>query len=316
MPELPEVETVANGVDARVRGQRIVSVWTSGKPQTFKSAESEIEEVLTGARIERVRRVGKTIVMSLGRVGAAKKEADPPPAATQRAKALAGSPGSTKEDNKRRTGEPLGETESVAGEFLIHLGMTGRLLVSAAEVPLPPHTHAVLRLADGREIRFVDPRRFGRLSVKVVDAEEGGYAGPGVEPLTVSVEDFRGLFRGRKVAIKAALLNQSLLHGVGNIYADEALARAGVRPRRPAGRLTRAEAARLHGSLQEVLRRAIELGGSSVSDYVDADGMRGFFQLEHRVYGRGGEACRVCGTAIRKIVVGGRGTHFCPQCQR
>ncbi len=294
MPELPEVETVANGVDARVRGQRIVSVWTSGRPQTFKSAESEIEEVLTGTRIERVRRVGKTIVMTLGRAdGGGEGEAD--------------SSAALRNDNQK---DGKGRAE-----FLVHLGMTGRLLVSAAEVPLPAHTHAVLRLGDGREVRFVDPRRFGRLSVRVV-AETGGYAGPGVEPLTVSVEDFAGLFRGRKVAIKAALLNQSLLHGVGNIYADEALARAGVRPRRRAGRLTRAEYGRLHGALQEVLRRAIELGGSSVSDYVDADGVRGFFQLEHRVYGRGGEACRVCGAAIKKIVVGGRGTHYCPVCQR
>ncbi len=273
MPELPEVETVANGVDARVRGQSIAAVWTSGMPQTFKSTESEIEEVLTGSRIEGVRRVGKTIVMTTVRDGR-------------------------------------------GAEFLVHLGMTGRLLVSAAEVPLPPHTHAVLRLGDGREVRFVDPRRFGRLSVGVLDSEDGGYAGPGLEPLMISVEEFAGLFRGRKVAIKAALLNQSLLHGVGNIYADEALARAGVRPRRRAGRLTRVEYVRLHGALQEVLRRAIELGGSSVSDYVDADGVRGFFQLEHRVYGRGGEACQECGTRIKKIVVGGRGTHFCPTCQR
>ncbi len=220
-----------------------------------------------------------------------------------------------KNDSNKSIGEFADGAGPVAGEFLVHLGMTGRLLVSSAEVPLPAHTHAVLRLADGREVRFVDPRRFGRLSVKRMEVE-GEYAGPGLEPLTVSAEEFRGLFRGRKVAIKAALLNQSLLHGVGNIYADEALARAGVRPRRPAGRLTRVESARLHGALQEVLRRAIELGGSSVSDYVDADGVRGFFQLEHRVYGRGGEACRVCGTAIKKIVVGGRGTHFCPRCQR
>jgi len=273
VPELPEVETVANGVDARVRGQRIVAVWTSGKPQTFKSPESEIEETLRGSRIQQVRRVGKTIVMTLAR-------------------------------------------EESSAEFLVHLGMTGRLLVSAAGVPLPAHTHAVLSLADGREVRFVDPRRFGRLSVQALEAVETGYAGPGVEPLTIAAEDFRELFLGRKTAIKAALLNQSLLHGVGNIYADEALARAGVRPRRQAGRLTRAEFARLHAALREVLTRAIELGGSSVSDYVDADGVRGFFQLEHRVYGRGGEPCRVCGTAIRKIVVGGRGTHFCPKCQR
>ncbi len=211
MPELPEVETVANGVDARVRGQRIASVWTSGKPQTFKSREEEIVEALTGARIEQVRRVGKTIVMTLGRAGGERD--DPPPAA---------------KDDHTRDG----------AEFLVHLGMTGRLLVSAGEVPLPPHTHAVLTLGDGREVRFVDPRRFGRLSVRLLEPDKGGgYAGPGAEPLLISAEAFRELFRGRKTPIKAALLNQSLLHGVGNIYADEALARAGVRPRRLAGRL-------------------------------------------------------------------------------
>ncbi len=274
MPELPEVETIANGVDARVRGARIVSVWTSGKPQTFKSPESEIEEVLTGATIDRVRRVGKTIVMTLER------DAD-------------------------------GGASPVPAEFLVHLGMTGRLLVAEGDVSLPAHTHAVLALADGREVRFIDPRRFGRLSV-VHDA----YAGPGLEPMTIGAEEFAALFKGRKIAIKAALLNQSLLHGVGNIYADESLFRAGIRPTRKAGRLTKAESERLRLALRKVLARAIELGGSSVSDYVDAEGMTGYFQIEHNVYGRGGKECKVCGTPIKKIVVGGRGTHYCSVCQR
>jgi formamidopyrimidine-DNA glycosylase len=263
VPELPEVETVANGVDARVRGQRIASVWTSGKPQTFKSPEPEIADALTGATIARVRRVGKTIVMDI----------------------------------------------SSGAQFLIHLGMTGRLLVSQASVPMPPHTHAILSLQDGREVRFVDPRRFGRLSVT------RDYTGPGAEPTTISADDFATLFKGRKLAIKAALLNQSILHGVGNIYADESLFRAGIRPRRAAGRLTRAELLRLHTALQQVLAHAIQLGGSSVSDYVDADGIRGFFQLEHKVYSRAGERCKDCGTPLKKIIVGGRTTVYCPQCQ-
>jgi formamidopyrimidine-DNA glycosylase len=282
MPELPEVETIANGVHARVQGQRIASVWTSGKPQTFKSSEADIAEALTGATIDSVRRVGKTIVMTVLRRGSKKNQG------------------------------PV--------EFLIHLGMTGRLLVSSPEVPLPPHTHAVLTLADRREIRFVDPRRFGRLSIHTQPTtssqQPATYTGPGREPLTISLEDFIALFRGRKTPIKAALLNQSLLHGVGNIYADEALFRAGIRPRRLAGRVTRAELERLRTALQTVLRRAIKLGGSSVSDYVDAEGMRGYFQIEHKVYGRGGEPCATCGTPIKKIVVGGRGTHFCPTCQK
>jgi formamidopyrimidine-DNA glycosylase len=185
----------------------------------------------------------------------------------------------------------------------------------------------VLALDDQREIRFVDPRRFGRLSIhqagpqvsaKTVNGQPStdNYAGPGREPLTIALDDFVALFRLRKTPIKAALLNQSLLHGVGNIYADEALFRAGIRPRRHAARLTRAELARLRKALVEVLRHAIKLGGSSVSDYVDADGVRGFFQLQHKVYQRTGEPCLVCGAPIKRVVIGGRSTHFCPRCQK
>jgi formamidopyrimidine-DNA glycosylase len=189
--------------------------------------------------------------------------------------------------------------------------MTGRLLVSAPDLPLAPHTHAVLSLASGRELRFVDPRRFGRLALQTA----GAFVGPGHEPLTISGDDFAALFRGRKLSIKAALLNQSLLHGVGNIYADESLFRARIRPTRRAGRLTRAQLDALRKFLQQVLKLAIRAGGSSVSDYVDADGEAGFFQIQHRVYGREGQPCLVCGTPIRRIVLGGRSTHFCPHCQ-
>ncbi len=124
------------------------------------------------------------------------------------------------------------------------------------------------------------------------------------------------MFHGRKLAIKAALLNQTLLAGVGNIYADESLFRAGIRPRRRAGRLTRVELENLRLALREVLEHAIRLGGSSVSDYVDAEGARGFFQLEHCVYQRTGEPCCKCGSPIKRIVVAGRSTHYCPHCQR
>jgi formamidopyrimidine-DNA glycosylase len=268
MPELPEVETIANGVHDRTHGETIRSVWTSNKPQTFKSPPDQIAEALTGSRIDRVHRVGKTIVVDLSRRGK-------------------------------------------AAQFLIHLGMTGRLLVSIPETPVPPHTHAILTLSSGREIRFVDPRRFGRLSIA-----DTTYEGPGQDPLTIALEDFIALFRNRKTPIKAALLNQSLLHGVGNIYADESLFHAAIRPRRQAGRLTRTELTRLRTALIEVLKHAIKLGGSSVSDYVDADGIAGFFQLEHRVYLRTGQPCTVCGTPIQRITVAGRGTHFCPHCQR
>jgi formamidopyrimidine-DNA glycosylase len=147
-------------------------------------------------------------------------------------------------------------------------------------------------------------------------ANISGFRGPGTEPLRISKADFRKLFHSRRTSIKAALLNQSLLHGVGNIYADESLFRAKIRPRRMAARLTTQELERLHAAVQKVLREAIRLGGSSVSDYVDAAGERGFFQLRHYVYMRTGQPCLVCGTPIRRIVVAGRGTHYCPVCQR
>ena len=272
MPELPEVETVANGVNERIRGERIESVWLGTKPEPFRTDPAEMAATLTGRTVERVYRVGKHIVFDLG-------------------------PREVKVD----------------AQWIVHLGMTGRLLVTEAAVPLPPHTHAVLGLSSGRELRFVDARRFGRLALHRTGTAR--FAGPGREPLTISEDDFVVLFRGRKQAIKSALLNQSLLQGVGNIYADESLFRAGIRPTRAAGRLSPARLKRLREALRATLASAIELGGSSVSDYVDADGVRGFFQLEHRVYLRTGEPCRVCGSPIRRIVLGGRSTHYCSRCQ-
>jgi formamidopyrimidine-DNA glycosylase len=164
-------------------------------------------------------------------------------------------------------------------------------------------------------LRFVDPRRFGRLEFRDLRRSKG-FSATGSEPLAIAAEDFAALFRHRKLSIKAALLNQTLLAGVGNIYADESLFRAGIRPGRRAGRLTRAELERLRLSLRKVLQHAIRLGGSSVSDYVDADGVRGFFQLEHCVYLRTGLPCLRCKTPIRRILIAGRGTHYCPKCQR
>jgi formamidopyrimidine-DNA glycosylase len=133
--------------------------------------------------------------------------------------------------------------------------------------------------------------------------------------MTIEAAEFVELFHGRKLAIKAALLNQELLSGVVNIYAEESLFQAGIRPRRRAGKLKRVELERLRLALQAVLAHAIRLGGSSVSDYVDADGVKGFFQLEHCVYQRTGLPCRQCETPIKRILVAGRGTHYCPTCQ-
>jgi formamidopyrimidine-DNA glycosylase len=168
----------------------------------------------------------------------------------------------------------------------------------------------VVQLASGRELRFVDPRRFGRLSV----VEK--FTASGAEPLDIPFEQFVALFRGRKTPIKSALLNQHLLSGVGNIYADEALFRASIRPRRRAASLTRDELRKLHQALKRVLKEAIRLGGSSISDYVDSNGDEGFFQIKHRVYGREGKPCLVCKTPIKRVVIAGRSSHYCPRCQK
>lgn len=289
MPELPEVETIAAGMNAQVRGDTIQSVWVSSRKEPFKTPAAEMQTGLVGRRILRVHRIGKHIVCDLG-------YGKRPPQRSQKS-----------------------PPEPPEAQWIVHLGMTGRLLVCDSDAPTAPHTHAVLTLASGRELRFVDPRRFGRLTIRPFAGEPGetsGFRGPGQEPLAITPDAFAKLFHGRHTPIKAALLNQKLLHGVGNIYADESLFRAGIRPRRLAWRLTRAELARLQSSLATVLQEAIALGGSSVSDYVDANGVRGFFQLEHRVYRRTGIPCLACGTPIRRILIGGRGTHYCPKCQR
>jgi formamidopyrimidine-DNA glycosylase len=195
-------------------------------------------------------------------------------------------------------------------QWIVHLGMTGRVIVCEPGDEVPKHTHAILQLASGRELRFVDPRRFGRLSVTQA------FEAPGTEPLQVELEKFVQLFKGRKTPIKSALLNQKLLSGVGNIYADESLFRAGIRPRRRAASLSKEDLRRLYLAVQEVLKEAIALGGSSISDYVDADGEEGFFQLQHRVYGREGEPCLVCKSPIKRVVLAGRSSHYCPKCQK
>jgi formamidopyrimidine-DNA glycosylase len=199
-----------------------------------------------------------------------------------------------------------------AVQWIVHLGMTGRLQICEPQAEILKHTHAILKLASGRELRFVDPRRFGRLSV----VSKGAFEAGGMEPLEADLDRFLALFSGRKTPIKSALLNQKLLRGVGNIYADESLFRAGIRPRRRASSITRDQFAKLLASVKEVLKEAIALGGSSVSDYVDADGEEGFFQLQHRVYGREGEGCLVCQSPIKRIVIAGRSSHYCPRCQK
>ncbi len=302
MPELPEVETIARGVAKRVTGDVIESVWLGSKKEPLKSPAAEIAGALDGSRIASVRRMGKHIVFDLEREGGfAPHKASRRSSRSRKRPALA--------DKSVR---PTTEAPHTRAQFIVHLGMTGRLQLCSPSDEVAKHTHAILKLASGRELRFVDPRRFGRLSVAIAADFDAG----GIEPLEIELEKFVALFRGRKTPMKSALLNQKLLRGVGNIYADESLFRAGVRPRRRAAATRRDELETLYTGLQAVLKEAIALGGSSVSDYVDADGEEGFFQLQHRVYGREGEPCLVCKTPIKRVVIAGRSSHYCPKCQR
>ena len=294
MPELPEVETIARGLAKRVTGDVIESVWLGQKKEPLKSPAPEIAAALEQSRIASVHRMGKHIVFDLDRVARG---------ATSRANGQ-------RQHRKPLRGVPISGSTASKAKWIVHLGMTGSLRICEPQTEVAKHTHAILKLSSGRELRFVDPRRFGRLSVS---AE---FDTTGVEPLEVDLERFVTLFRGRKTPIKSALLNQKLLRGVGNIYADESLFRAGLRPRRRASSITREQLRKLFLAVKEVLTEAIALGGSSISDYVDADGEEGFFQLQHRVYGREGEPCLVCKTPIKRVVIAGRSSHYCPKCQK
>jgi formamidopyrimidine-DNA glycosylase len=308
MPELPEVETIARGLAKRVTGDRVESVWLGQKKEPLKSPAAEIAATLEQSRIATVHRMGKHIVFELEHVGrtllsASGREANREPK---------GAEGSVRSASSGLQAEADRSVRSTKAQWIVHLGMTGRLQVCEPKVEIEKHTHAILKLASGRELRFVDPRRFGRLSV----ARSADFDAGGVEPLDVGLERFLSLFRGRNTPIKSALLNQKLLRGVGNIYADESLFRSGIRPRRRAASITREQLEKLLIALKKVLKEAIALGGSSVSDYVDADGKEGFFQLQHRVYGREGEPCLICKSPIKRVVIGGRSSHYCPKCQK
>jgi formamidopyrimidine-DNA glycosylase len=196
------------------------------------------------------------------------------------------------------------------GFLVVHLGMTGKLLVNAEQTKW---THAIFTLDRGM-LHYDDQRQFGR--IEYGDELPARVAALGPEPLEVSLAEFTRRVRERKSPIKAVLLNQAVVRGVGNIYADEALFRAGVHPKRVAAALGKDRIERVFNAMREVLAEAIESRGSSVSNYVDADGRKGSFQQAHRVYRRTGEACLTCGAAIKRIVLAQRGTHFCAKCQR
>ena len=277
MPELPEVETVVRGLKAVLPGRQIVGV-RLGKTD-FIDDTAALERDVPGARITHVRRHGKFLVLEL--------------------------------DRDSTPNETAGKLS-----LLVHLGMTGQLVVYPAEAPARPHTHVFFSLDDGRELRYTDIRRFGRMAVLPI-GDQTKVLGPlGLDPLDVSEEQFSAAIHARKSHIKALLLDQTVLRGMGNIYTDEALFRAKMHPRRLGANLTPKELRRLHRAMQDVLNEAIRSRGSSISDYVDSAGEQGEFQLKHRVYDREGKKCFRCGTLIRRIIVAGRSSYFCPHCQR
>jgi len=196
------------------------------------------------------------------------------------------------------------------GYLLVHLGMTGRLLLGGAA---GKHTRAILTLDRGA-LLYDDSRQFGCFQYFPDFPPRIARLGP--EPLEIAFAEFAAALKRRKTRIKPLLLNQSFVRGIGNIYADEALFRAGIHPLARASRLSGERAQRLHRAMVEVLSEAIAAGGSSVSDYVDGQGRKGFFQFSHRVYQRTGKPCMTCGAPVRRILVAQRSSHFCAKCQK
>ncbi len=281
MPELPEVETLARGLRQAILGRRIVSI-TLGKTD-FIDDPAALERHLPGRQIEAVERYGKFMLLRLSAVTR---------------DSVAGSNG-----------------DAAPASLLVHLGMTGHIAPAPAGQPLEKHTHVCLLLDDGRELRYTDARRFGRIAylTKALLVEE--LTRFGADPLEVSKEEFADRICGRRARIKSLLLDQSVLRGVGNIYADESLWRAKIHPARLGEKLSRKEAETLRRMLQDILRKAIVLRGSSISDFLDAEGEQGEYQRHHRAYGREGKNCYRCKTPIRRAIVAGRSSYFCPRCQ-
>ncbi|MDB5307215.1 MAG: mutM [Gemmataceae bacterium] len=276
MPELPEVETVVRDLRPLVVGRTIRAV-RHGPKKLRKPWQAKWNPLVAGTRIEGIRRRGKWMVVNL-----------------------------------------ISGRAVSAPRLILHLGMTGQFTAVDGAHPAPDHLHLVLELHQGRELRFRDPRRFGSVTFHADEAEVEAFFeqnGLGPEPFGLDPAYFRQAVRGTSRTLKAVLLDQRVVAGVGNIYADEACSLAGLHPQRRGKSLTPADADRLRGAIETVLTKAIEYRGSTIRDYVGGSGLRGGFQNEFRVYGRTGDPCRACGTAIACVRLSGRSSHFCPSCQ-
>jgi formamidopyrimidine-DNA glycosylase len=213
-----------------------------------------------------------------------------------------------------RNGAPA-ELDARPASLLVHLGMTGHMAPLPAAQPREKHTHVCLLLDDGRELRYTDARRFGRIAYLTESPLAEELTRFGADPLEVTQEEFVNRIRTRRARVKALLLDQSVLRGVGNIYADESLWRAKIHPARLGAKLTYVQAAALRRALQDILNKAIRMRGSSISDFLDATGEPGEYQRHHRAYDREGKPCYRCKTVIRRAIVAGRSSYFCPKCQ-
>jgi formamidopyrimidine-DNA glycosylase len=295
MPELPEVETVARGLRQSILGRRILSI-RLGKTD-FIDDPAALEQHLPGRRIDAVERYGKFMLLRLSETRSDELAAEHIAANQKMASALKAAPTTT------------------TPSLLVHLGMTGQLAPTPAAQPHQKHTHVWMTLDDGRELRYTDPRRFGRIAYIAAASLASELTDFGADPLEVGSEEFAARIRTRRARIKALLLDQSVLRGVGNIYADESLWRAKIHPARLGAQLNARQTETLRKVLQDILRKAIAMHGSSISDFLDADGEPGEYQRHHRAYGREGKRCYRCKTPIRRTIVAGRSSYFCPRCQ-
>jgi formamidopyrimidine-DNA glycosylase len=272
MPELPEVETVLQGVQKRALGHRILAVEVR-HPGAIVGSPDEFVAALEGRAIVSVQRKGKVLALEFDAENA-------PPC-----------------------------------YLLVRLGMTGQFTVCARETPIEPHTHVLLALGEREELRFRDPRRFGRLRCCTPAEVEAAFDRLGPDAQQMTEEQFLSAMRARRGAIKSWLMNQEVLAGLGNIYADEALFVAGIHPLAQPGRVSARKARRLFRAVRKVLDDAVRLQGTSFRDYVDIEGRPGNYTPRLRVYQRTGRACRRCGQPIRREVIAGRSSHFCSVCQ-
>jgi formamidopyrimidine-DNA glycosylase len=278
LPELPEVETIRSDLVPLLTGKRILSVWVADDATRLlpHSTPELFALSVAGSTIEALARRGKYLVFTL-------------------------SP----------------QSSVLSPRFwIVHLRMTGRLLCRAASDPPDAYVRALVTLDDGHELRWSDLRKFGtwELADSLADLERK--LGP--EPLgdMFTVEDLQTMLLRRKAPVKAVLLDQKTLAGLGNIYVDEALYEAGVDPRRVANSVELAETTRLHAAIRSVLEQGVANRGASFSDYADASGAKGSNQLYVRVFRRTGKPCYTCGAMIERCKTGGRSTHFCPVCQK